>query len=151
MQQPQVQFIDLYRSGLRTMNDIMKSSLETAERLENQQLQQIHKALEETERSTAQLGQVDNFGELLAAEAKLAGAQVARTMDFWSTVWRSAGDAQISLISQMQSLTSRATEDAVRFATGQAATASATAKEAVKEASDTLAKAAERPQQRKPG
>lgn len=146
MQEPQTQFFDLYRNGLRTMNDIMKSSLETAERLEDQQLRQIRSALEDTKRSTGQLDELGSLGDLLAAEVKLAGAQFERTMDLWSGIWRAAGDAQIALISQMQSLTSRAGQDAVRLATAEVATVGS----AAREAGETAAKT-ERPQQRKPG
>lgn len=130
MQEPQTQFFDLYRSGLRTMNDLMKSSLETTERLQNQQLQQLRSTIEDTAKSSGQLGDIRSLDELLAAQAKLAGSQVQRTMDFWSNVWRAAGDSQINLISQMQSLTSRATQDVVRLATAQVSTLGSAAREA---------------------
>jgi hypothetical protein len=143
MQEPQTQFFDFYRSGLRTMNDIMKSSLETTERLQNHQLQQVRSALEETTRSTGQLGEIRTLDELLAAQAKLAGSQVQRTMDFWSQVWRAAGDSQIAMISQMQSLTTRATQDAVRMATAQVSTMG----NAARDMGNTVRESAERPQQ----
>ena len=130
MQEPQTQIFDLYRSGLRTMNDLMKSSLETTERLQNQQLQQLRSAIEDTTKSSGQLGDIRSLDELLAAQAKLAGSQVQRTMDFWSNVWRAAGDNQIALISQMQSLTSRATQDVVRLATAQVSSMGSAAREA---------------------
>ena len=143
MQEPQTQIFDLYRSGLRTMNDLMKSSLETTERLQNQQLQQLRSAIEDTTKSSGQLGDIRSLDELLAAQAKLAGSQVQRTMDFWSNVWRAAGDSQINLISQMQSLTSRATQDVVRLATTQVSTMGS----AAREASSAVRESAERAQQ----
>jgi hypothetical protein len=143
MQEPQTQIFDLYRSGLRTMNDLMKSSLETTERLQNQQLQQLRSAIEDTTKSTGQLGEMRSLDELLAAQAKLAGSQVQRTMDFWSNVWRAAGDNQIALISQMQSLTSRATQDVVRLATAQVSSMGS----AAREAGNTVRETAERAQQ----
>ena len=142
MQETQTQFFDFYRSGLRTMNDLMKSSLETTERLQNQQLQNVRSAIEETTRSSGQLGDIRSLDELLAAQAKIAGSQVQRTMDFWSNVWRAAGDSQISLISQMQSLTSRATQDVVRLATAQVSTMG----NAAREAGNTVRESAERVQ-----
>lgn len=147
MQESQTQLFDLYRNGLRTMNDLMKSSLETTERLQNQQLQQVRSAIEETTRSTGQIGEMRTLDELLAAQAKLAGSQVQRTMDFWSQVWRAAGDSQIAMISQMQSLTTRATQDAVRLATAQVATMG----NAARDASNTVRETAERSQHRKAG
>jgi hypothetical protein len=143
MQESQTQFFDLYRSGLRTMNDLMKSSLETTERLQNQQLQQLRSAIEDTTKSSGQLGNIGSLDELLAAQAKLAGTQVQRTMDFWSNVWRAAGDSQINLISQMQSLTSRATQDVVRLATAQVSTMGS----AAREAGNNVRETAERAQQ----
>ena len=147
MQEPQTQFFDLYRSGLRTMNDLMKSSLETTERLQNQQLQQLRSAIEDTTKSSGQLGDIRSLDELLAAQAKIAGSQVQRTMDFWSNVWRAAGDSQINMISQMQSLTSRATQDVVRLATTQVSTLGS----AARDATNTVREAAERSQHRKTG
>lgn len=143
MQEPQTQIFDFYRSGLRTMNDLMKSSLETTERLQNQQLQQLRSAIEDTTKSSGQLGEIRSLDELLAAQAKLAGSQVQRTMDFWSSVWRAAGDNQIALISQMQSLTSRATQDVVRMATAQVSSMGS----AAREAGNTVRETAERAQQ----
>jgi hypothetical protein len=143
MQEPQTQIFDLYRSGLRTMNDLMKSSLETTERLQNQQLQQLRSAIEDTTKSSGQLGDIKSLDDLLAAQAKLAGSQVQRTMDFWSNVWRAAGDNQIALISQMQSLTSRATQDVVRLATAQVSSMGS----AAREAGNTVRETAERAQQ----
>lgn len=142
MQEPQTQFFDLYRSGLRTMNDLMKSSLETTERLQNQQLQNVRSAIEETTRSSGQMGEIRSLDELLAAQAKIAGSQVQRTMDFWSNVWRAAGDSQIAMISQMQSLTSRATQDVVRLATAQVSTMG----NAARDAGNTVRESAERAQ-----
>jgi hypothetical protein len=149
MQEPQNQFFDLYRTGLRTMNDIMKSSLETTERLQNQQLQQVRTALEETTRSTGQLGDVRSIDDLMAAQAKLAGSQIQRTMDFWGSLWRAAGDNQIAIISQMQSFTSRATQDVVRLAASQVSTIGSAARE-VGSAAREGAQQSER-QQRKAG
>ena len=130
MQESQTQFFDLYRTSLRAMNDLMKSSLETTERLQNQQLQQVRSAIEETTRSTGQMGEVRSMDELMAAQARLAGSQIQRTMDFWGSLWRAAGDNQIAFISQMQSLGSRATQDVVRLATSQVSTISGAARDA---------------------
>ena len=155
MQEPQTQFFDLYRTGLRAMNDIMKSSLETSERLQNQQLQQVRSALEETSRSTGQLGDVRSIDDLMAAQAKLAGSQLQRTMDFWGSLWRAAGDNQIAFISQMQSFTSRAAEDVVRMTGSQVANIGGMAREATNTVRESAAHAErsqqERSQQRKAG
>ena len=150
--QPQTQLLDLYRSGLKTMNDVMKASLESTERLQNQQLQQVRSALDETVKSTTQLNQVNSMDELLAMQTRLASAQLQRTMDFWGSLWRAASDNQINMISQVQSFTSRAAEETVRIATSQVSGAAG----AVRDANVAMRDAAshherhqqERPQQR---
>ena len=147
MQESQTQFFDLYRSGLRAMNDLMKSSLETTERLQSQQLQQVRSAIEEATRSTGQIGEIRSMDELMAAQARLAGSQLQRTMDFWGSLWRAAGDSQIALISQMQSLGSRATQDVVRLATSQVSTFSGAAREATNTVRETAAQAERSAQQ----
>lgn len=147
MQEPQTQFFDLYRTGLRAVNDIMKSSLETTERLQNQQLQHVRSALEETTRSTGQLGEVRSIDELMAAQAKLAGSQLQRTMDFWGGLWRAAGDNQVALISQMQSFTSKAAEDVVRMTGSQVANVSGMARDATNTVRESAERAQERSQQ----
>ena len=116
--QQQAFFFEVYRSGLRAAADLMKTSLESAERLQNQQLEGIRGALEEN--------------------VRFAGAQVDRSVDFWTRAWRAAGEAQAALIGQAQSqigrmgekvregyaLGARSAEDAERFAGSQAANVS---------------------------
>ena len=99
--QTQTQFFDLYRAGLRTMNDAMKTSLEYSERLQNRQLQLVKKALEETSWSSGQLQQVKGLDDLMAMQMRLAESQLERTMEFWTSMWRSAAESQASTISQM--------------------------------------------------
>jgi hypothetical protein len=101
--QPQSQFFDLYRVGLRTMNDAMKTSLEYSERLQNRQLQLVKKALEENSWSSGQLAQVKGLDDLVAMQIRLAESQLERAMDFWTGMWRSASESQMSVISQMAS------------------------------------------------
>ena len=54
----QAQLVDLYRAGIRSATDMMKLSLEQTERLQQQQLQLIRNALDETTRSTTQTGEL---------------------------------------------------------------------------------------------
>ena len=98
--QPQTQFFDLYRAGLRTMNDAMKTSLEYSERLQSRQLQLVKKALEETSWSAGQLTQVKGLDDLMAMQMRLAESQFERAMDFWTGVWRSASESQMNVVSQ---------------------------------------------------
>ena len=131
----QAQFVDLYRAGIRSATDMMKVTLENTERLQQQQLQLIRSALEETTRSTSQVSDVKSLDDVMALNSRLAGQQLERMADFWSGWWRAAGAAQKSMIDQMQSqmgqakdrvregyaFTTRTSEEAARLAAAQAA------------------------------
>jgi len=106
----QAQFLDLYRASVRSAADLMKLSLEQTERLQQQQLQLIRGALEENTRSTTQLGEAKSLDDLVALNSRIAGAQLERAAEFWTSWWRAAGDAQKSMIDQMQSQMGQAKE-----------------------------------------
>lgn len=129
----QQQFMEMYRASLRSVTDVLKASLEQTERMQQQQLQLVRSALEETTRSASQLTEMKNLDEMMALNSRLAGAQLERMADLWSGMWRAAGDAQKSMIDQMQSqmghakdrvregyaFTARTSEDAARLAAAQ--------------------------------
>ncbi|HXJ53744.1 MAG TPA: phasin family protein [Burkholderiales bacterium] len=99
----QAQLVDLYRAGIRSATDMMKLSLEQTERLQQQQLQLIRNALDETTRSTTQTGELKGIDDMVAFNSRLAGAQLERVSEFWANWWKAAGDAQKSMIEQFQS------------------------------------------------
>ena len=84
MTQPQTEFLDLYRAGIKTAADLMKASLQSAERLQNQQLVAIRTALDQQAKTISELGQARSIDELLALQTKMAGAQWERTMGYWT-------------------------------------------------------------------
>ena len=84
MTQPQTEFLDLYRAGLKTAADLMKASLQSAERLQNQQLVAIRTALDQQAKTISEPGQARSIDELLALQTKMAGAQWERTMGYWT-------------------------------------------------------------------
>jgi phasin family protein len=96
MEPQATQFFDLYRTGVRTVADVMKASLESVERMQNQQLQLIRSALEENAKSASQVADAKSVDELIALQARLTGSQAQRVMDYWSGVWRAAGDNQMA-------------------------------------------------------
>jgi phasin family protein len=130
MTQQQAEFFDLYRAGLRTAADLMKASLESAERLQNQQLVAIRSALEQQSQSVSELGEAKTIDDLLSLQSRMAGAQIERAFGFWSHLCQAAGENQVAAIGQVQAhmeqartwfsetyaLTARATEEAARFA-----------------------------------
>ena len=84
MTQPQAEFLDLYRAGLKTAADLMKASLQNAEKLQNQQLVAIRTALDQQTKTINELGQARSVDELLALQTRMAGAQWERAMGYWS-------------------------------------------------------------------
>lgn len=133
MIQPQTQMLDIYRASMRTAADLAKASLENAEKLQNRQLQIVRTALEENAKSASDLAQVKSLDEMMALQTRLASSQMERMIDFWSGLWRTAGDSQMAMIGQLQGqveqmrdrfretydLTARATESAARIAASQ--------------------------------
>lgn len=109
MQEQVTQFVDFYRAGLRTAADLAKTSLESAERLQQQQLKMLRGAIEESEKSTNELAGVKNVDELMALQTRLAGSQWERAMEFWSGIWRTASDNQAAMMGQLRSQLSQTT------------------------------------------
>ena len=144
----QAQFLDLYRASLKTATEFMKTSLEQTERFQQQQLQMVKSALEESSRSGSQASEVKSLDDIVALNSKLAGNQLERVAEFWSNWWRVAGDAQKSMIDQMQSqlgqakervregysFTARTSEEAARLAVSQMAGAASQIREAEQQA-----------------
>jgi hypothetical protein len=88
MTQPQAEFLDLYRAGLKTAADMMKASLQNAERLQNQQLVAIRSALDQQSRAINDLGQARSMDELLSLQTRIAGAQFERAVGFWNELYQ---------------------------------------------------------------
>lgn len=83
MIQQQPEMLDVYRAGLKGAVDLMKASLENAERLQNQQLAVIRQALDAQAASVAELANAKTMDELMAVQTRLAGAQIERAVGFW--------------------------------------------------------------------
>jgi phasin family protein len=99
----QEQFVDLYRNSVRTAADLTRMSFESSVRLQERQLDIARKVLEESTRSAERVSGAKNMDELLAAQTELAGAQMQRIAEFWTTVWQAATENQKHLIEQVQS------------------------------------------------
>lgn len=101
MTQPQAEFLDLYRAGLKTAADMMKASLQNAERLQNQQLVAIRTALDQQSRSINDLSSARNLDELLSLQTRMAGQQFERAVGFWSEMYQSQVNQAQSWFSEM--------------------------------------------------
>jgi len=102
MTQPQVELFDFYRAGLKTAADMMKASLETAERLQNQQLVAIRTAIDQQTKSVDELARATTLDELMALQTRLAGDQFERAMSYWGTLVQLASENQRKAIGQFQ-------------------------------------------------
>jgi phasin family protein len=110
MTQPQAEMLDLYRAGLKSAADLFKTSLESAERLQNQQLVAIRTAIVEQSKSASELTSARTIDELLTAQSRLAGAQMERALGFWSELFQVAGQNQMAAVAQMQAQMARVSE-----------------------------------------
>lgn len=117
--QIQNQFVDLYRSGIRTASDVAKTSLETSVRLQEKQLDIVRNILDENKRSADRLAEAHSLQDLVAVQTRLAAAQMERVAEFWSTLWQAAADQQKSLIGRVTS----SSEDFAQNAANQASRA----------------------------
>lgn len=112
MTQPQAEFLDLYRAGLKTAADMMKASLQNAERLQNQQLVAIRSALDQQSRAVSDLGQARSLDELVSLQTRLAGSQFERAVGFWSELYQSQMQQAQSWINEMNGAAQSATSNA---------------------------------------
>ena len=112
MTQPQAEFLDLYRAGLKTTADLMKASLQNAEKLQNQQLVAIRSALDQQSRTISELGQARSIDELLSLQTRLAGAQFERAVGFWSELYQAQVQQAQSWWSEINGAAQNATSSA---------------------------------------
>jgi Phasin protein len=128
--QPQEQFLELYRASLRSATDMMNASLQQTEHLQQQQLEIMRGALEDTERQIADAKSID---DIVALNSRITGTQLERLTEFWGSMWRAAAESQKVMVDQMQAqlghvtervrqgfeFTARTSEDAARLAAKQ--------------------------------
>jgi len=125
----QNQFFDLYRNGITTATQVATMSLQNAARLQETQLGMVRDILDESTRSAERLNNAKSIDELLALQSQLAGAQLGRIAEFWSSVWQAAAENQRSLFQQVRSQ-SRSSEDVARAAANQVSRAAGSVREA---------------------
>jgi Phasin protein len=132
----QDQLIDLYRNGMKTAAHLTRVSLENTVRLQEKQLDIARKVLDESSRSAERVSGAKNMDELLAAQTELAGSQMQRIAEFWTTVWQAAAENQKHLIEQaagnfttLYSAATRSAEDVARTAASQVSRAAGSVRE----------------------
>jgi phasin family protein len=110
MSQPQPELLELYRAALKGAVDWMKASLEGAERLQNQQLIAIRRALDAYAKTAVEVSEAKSVDELLAVQTRMGGAQAERILGYWTGVYENQMSAMGQLQSQFQQTLSRARE-----------------------------------------
>src|SRR5262245_62468261 len=98
----QTQFFEMYCSGLKNAADMMNATLESARRLQQQQLDSLQSAIDDQTRSLRELAEVRTVDQFIALQSRLAGSQIERTVDFWNRLWSVAGDNQLALLARAQ-------------------------------------------------
>jgi phasin family protein len=120
MTQPQAEFVDLYKAGLKTAADLMKVSLQSAEKLQNQQLVAIRTALDQQSKSINELGQARTIDELLALQTRMAGAQFERAVGFWNELYQTQVQQAQAWWSEIGNAQQQATSAGIRQVQQQA-------------------------------
>jgi phasin family protein len=105
LQQQATQFLDFYRTGLKNASEMMKASLESVEKVQQQQFQAMRNALEENAKSVNQLADAKSIEEMVAVQTRMAGTQMEQLIGLWTGMWRIAGENQNSMLRQAQSAT----------------------------------------------
>jgi len=102
MTQPQADLFDIYRAGLKTAADLVKASLESAERLQNQQLVAIRSVIDQQSKSATELSRAKTLDELLNVQTRNIGQQFENAVSLWSDLFQAAGENQRVAIGRMQ-------------------------------------------------
>ena len=102
MTQPQADLFDIYRAGLKTAADLVKASLESAERLQNQQLVAIRSVIDQQSKSATELSRAKTLDELLSVQTRIVGQQFESAVSLWSDLCQAAGENQRVAIGRMQ-------------------------------------------------
>jgi phasin family protein len=152
----QNQFVDLYRNGIKTAAEVAKTSLESAVQLQERQLGILRNVLEENRRSADALSDAKTLEELMTAQTRVAGSQLERMAELWSSLVNAAAEQQKTWIERWQSqisqtkdrvresyeLTARTSEEIARTAASQVSRATGSIREAASGAQERPRKSA---------
>jgi phasin family protein len=102
MTQSQADLFDIYRAGLKTAADLVKASLESAERLQNQQLVAIRSVIDQQSKSATELSRAKTLDELLSVQTRIVGQQFENAVSLWTDLFQAAGENQRVAFGRMQ-------------------------------------------------
>ena len=98
----QAQMVDLYRAALQSASDLMKASLQQAERLQQHQLEILRGAVQNSERANTEIAAARSLDDVLTVNRRIAGDQFEVMTQFWSTAWSAAAETQKRFAEQVQ-------------------------------------------------
>lgn len=102
MTQPQYEFFDFYRAGLKAAGGTIKTSLEDAQRLRNQQLSAIKESLASHAQVATMVDDAKGFEDLAAVPGKLFDIQCQAVLSYWNGIYQMASESQNEVTSRMQ-------------------------------------------------
>lgn len=102
MSTPQDQCLDFYRASLKATVDMMRASLEGAERLRSQQLAAVNGALAANTKLAAEISGANSFEQLMALQTKLVAVQAEAVMGYWSSLGQAAVENQAEMSKRVQ-------------------------------------------------
>jgi hypothetical protein len=102
IQPQQTYFLELYRSGMRATSDIMRASLENAQRMQTEQAEAVRSAIDENAKAARELSEVKSLDEMMSVQTRVLGTQLQRAADVWGRLWKTASESQMAMIGQVQ-------------------------------------------------
>lgn len=102
IQPQQTYFLDLYRSGMRATSDIMRASIENAQRVQTEQAEAVRSTLDESAKAARELSEVKSLDEMMSVQTRVLGSQLQRAAEVWSRLWRTTSESQMAMIGQVQ-------------------------------------------------
>jgi hypothetical protein len=102
IQQQQTYLMELYRSGMRATSDIMRASLENAQRMQAEQAEAVRSAIDENAKAARELSEVKTLDEMMSVQTRVLGSQLQRAADVWGRLWKTASESQMAMIGQVQ-------------------------------------------------
>ncbi|MGH7865989.1 MAG: phasin family protein [Candidatus Binataceae bacterium] len=94
--------VDFYRAGLKATVDMMRVSLESAERLRAQQLADVNEALAANAKLADEIGGANSFEQLMELQTKLARTQADTVIGYWSSFGQAAVESQAEVNKRVQ-------------------------------------------------
>lgn len=112
--QTQADFLDIYRPITNAATETLKVALRNMQRLNEQQLRWVRAALEQNDRLTNRLAEVESINDLFLAQSQFATSQATQGIEGWWQLFRAMQDSQLEAMSRIEAQVTQATQTARR-------------------------------------